>query len=111
MKTVYLHIGLHKTGTTSIQNFLFRHRGLPAETGIDILKPCLGPRHGHHNVAWSIYSNHPRFNSQLPCLEDAAAHIEKSRNHRFLISSEELYPLDDHGIQYIRERLGGTGWL
>ncbi len=105
MKTVYLHIGLHKTGTTSIQNFLFRHNGLSAEAGINVLKPCLGPRHGHHNIAWGIHDNHPRFTPRLPKLEDAAQQIKQAPDKRFLLSSEEFSTLDDSGIENIQKQL------
>ena len=34
MKTLYLHVGTHKTGTTSFQQFLFDQRGYLARNGI-----------------------------------------------------------------------------
>ena len=37
-KTIYLHIGVSKTGTTSIQRFLYKNRELLKDKGI--LYPC-----------------------------------------------------------------------
>ena len=33
MKTLYLHIGVHKTGSTSIQDFLFKNANLLENQG------------------------------------------------------------------------------
>ncbi len=59
MTTVYLHIGIPKTGTTSIQSFLFNNRDQLLEAGI--LYPltrrseqCLTGAYGHHKLSDSI---------------------------------------------------------
>jgi hypothetical protein len=55
MATIFIHCGLHKTGTTSLQRFLAEHS--------ELLRSCnfLFPRTGrlerspgHHNIAWQI---------------------------------------------------------
>ena len=56
MKTVYLHIGTHKTGSTSLQFFLHRAEAALRERGV------LYPRAGrserlwfaHHALAWAV---------------------------------------------------------
>jgi len=50
MKTVYLHIGLHKTGTSTIQFFLANNREKLAELGY--LYPF--KQVAHHNLAYLI---------------------------------------------------------
>lgn len=59
MKPVYLHIGTHNTGTTSIQKFLAQADGILAEQGI--LYPETGrpdttwsDQYGQHELYWSI---------------------------------------------------------
>lgn len=59
MKTIYLHIGTHRTGTTSIQRFLARAEDALAEQGI--LYPEAGrpdtdwsDQYGQHRLWWSI---------------------------------------------------------
>lgn len=45
-KTIVLHIGTHKTGTTSIQSFLETHRGRLLRQGVHVYCGALG--HGSH---------------------------------------------------------------
>ncbi len=58
MKTVYLHIGTHRTGSTSIQRFMANAEEALAEQGI--IYPKTGRpdtdwtnQYGHHELAWS----------------------------------------------------------
>ena len=48
-KTLYLHIGLPKTGTTSIQNYLFENREALMQRGVCYPKPLASV--GHHAEA------------------------------------------------------------
>ncbi len=56
MKTLYLHVGLHKTGTTSIQIALASAAPRLRATGL--LYPAAGrpesAPYGHHEIAWSF---------------------------------------------------------
>ncbi len=49
-KTVYLHIGMHKTGTTAIQNFFALNREVLKEKGV--LYP--GDLVTHHEIGWEV---------------------------------------------------------
>ncbi len=49
MARLVLHIGTHKTATTTIQNWLARHRRALGRTGF--VYPDLGPITGHHGLA------------------------------------------------------------
>lgn len=58
MKKVILHVGLHKTGTTTIQNFLFKEKDKLLEN--KILYPEVSGRGANHStVFYSIYSENP----------------------------------------------------
>lgn len=57
MQSVLLHIGTHKTGSTSIQRFLARSSERLREDGIlypEAGRPEDRTPHGHHILAWSV---------------------------------------------------------
>jgi hypothetical protein len=53
MRTLYLHIGAHKTGTTYLQSALHLNQAALASQGIDTLTDLAVWGQGHHNVAFS----------------------------------------------------------
>ncbi|WP_257287527.1 hypothetical protein [Endozoicomonas sp. SESOKO2] len=58
MKTIYLHIGTNKTGTTSIQKQLALHRQLLKKQGI--LYPTSGQAgSAHYPLSWGLGLGHP----------------------------------------------------
>jgi len=96
-KTIYLHIGTHKTGTTSLQNFLYKNAKLLKKDNYDYLvSNCTWC--AHHALGWSFqgatqpiseycsWSNYGVINY----LEDE---IKNSPCDNFIISSENLYQL------------------
>ena len=58
MQTLYIHVGLHKTGTTVIQKFLHDNAHMLAKHGVCF--PATGRlansncNYGHHDLAWSL---------------------------------------------------------
>lgn len=54
-EVAYIHIGLHKTGTSTIQKFLFDHRSSLAECGY--LYPSINKNHG--GDLYSLFSSSP----------------------------------------------------
>lgn len=90
-KEIIIHIGTHKTGTTSIQNFLATNRKhllkkdriyFP-ETG------TLGTNTGHHNLAWQLV-NSSRFKKKLGDLDDLLVDLKKNDFKRAILSSEDF---------------------
>ncbi len=51
--TVFVHCGLHKTGTTAIQNICTNHRSLLQSQGV-LYPETDDIEIGHHNLAWEI---------------------------------------------------------
>ncbi len=43
-KRIVIHIGIHKTGSTSIQNFLWEHRAVLRELSVDFYFGAYNPR-------------------------------------------------------------------
>ncbi len=72
-RTVYIHCGLHKTGTTAIQTALADGRDTLRAHGV--LYPASGDEHaGHHNLAWQI-SGRSEFSPDALTIADAVAQI------------------------------------
>lgn len=80
---LYIHIGTHKTGTTSIQKFF--NNNFSDKNNI-IFYPNIGKyEYGHHDIAWSFGKDHSKLNFILSSLKDAM-----SEHKNILISSEEF---------------------
>jgi hypothetical protein len=100
--TVYIHIGLHKTGTSSIQSFLNTNRHVFEDGGIAI--PAAGWLEGaHHNIPLQILGK-PKFAPANGGLAEALPQID-ARPHA-LLSSEEFEFLDLAGVKKLKRGLG-----
>jgi hypothetical protein len=89
-KRLYIHCGLHKTGTTSLQVFL--RNNVEALLNAGILYPCVGcldsVGSGHHNIAWQIARDR-RFDRALGDIEALAREIGNFSGD-VLLSSEDF---------------------
>ena len=86
----YVHVGTHKTGTTSIQRFLAQNGGI--FRGGDVHVPIAGriPHHdGHHNIAWELQRS-SRFDAAHGTLDLLLAEIETIGKRTACISSEDF---------------------
>jgi len=113
-KTVYIHIGTHKTGTTSIQKFSVENSTKLFELGIyypTISRPMINNiSAGHHLLPWYIF-NHPvpgsfygeyneKRESLFPSLIEG---IKSSACDHILLSSEEFDRLSKEDINRLSE--------
>ncbi len=105
-KSVFLHIGLHKTGSTALQKFLRDNAELLRAKGC--LYPLSGrpPRDsfmfGHHLLPWSL----SRDKNLLPVWDKLAAELDTSTATRVIISSEEFeFVRRRDAIQSVLKRL------
>lgn len=57
MSVIYLHIGSHKTGTTSIQKTLYRHAGQLRDLGYDTVLDESKRIEGPDNLGWAFKNN------------------------------------------------------
>ena len=99
MKKVWLHIGTHKTGTTTLQKFFFKNREVLLQRGL--YYPTEGSYFfqegkNHSLLAHALRSERPEF---LPdnltftlegCVNDIQADIRKSDAPEIVISSEHF---------------------
>lgn len=87
MKTLFLHVGLQKTGTTSLQHRLMGAAGPLAAAGIDPLPTAAGPGPAHHNAAWE-WAGHRRHDPALPGMEALVAAASTSPARHLFVSCE-----------------------
>lgn len=85
-KTLYIHAGTHKTGTTAIQKFLSANRDLLAKNGY--LYP--GTDQGHHDVARELkkFTLHQIRDNQHSATRACFDEIGGSKLRTIIISSE-----------------------
>ncbi len=89
---LWIHAGLHKTGTTSLQSFLVQNRDTLAAQGLLYVRAGTNPYlNGNHNVAWELTGDR-RFELDTGCLEEAAQEIADFDGDAIL-SSEDFESL------------------
>ena len=89
MKKIFIHCGLHKTGTTSIQNFLFSNPSLLKKN--NFLYPLIGipeSNRAHHNFGWEL-SGDERFNKSNGTIEELKEKI-KYIDQDIILSTESF---------------------
>ncbi len=100
MKTIYLHIGIHRTGTTRIQRWCYDNSNLLLDN--DFLYPKIGipnREYGHHQIAHyfdksKLYDNSETINALLK-------NIQSSDNQNIIISSEAFCLLNKMEIDHL----------
>ncbi|MCP9833464.1 MULTISPECIES: hypothetical protein [unclassified Cyanobium] len=108
---VFIHIGTHKTGTTSIQAFLRSHARELAQSGILVpLVGTLSESSGHHNLAFQLNGD-SRYDSRLGRLSELVDELRHSTALRAVISSEDFSGLVDRPdrVQHLESTLRRAG--
>ena len=112
MKTVYLHIGVGKTGTTTIQKFLGQNHLDLLEHGIHYIQSSGGAQGtGHQNFAKSFISQVPSY-MQKPVNDNASAReaieeeIKTCKEKVILISSENFQLADPKKVKIFFDNFG-----
>ena len=89
MRKCFLHIGTHKTGTSSIQSALYNSRAELARQGF--LYPLTGIPpgiFGHHNISWAVTAD-PRYQRQNGTVDELLDEIGSS-DQDVILSSEDF---------------------
>lgn len=90
IRRCYIHIGTHKTGTTSLQHVLNTQRNKLIE--LSYLYPCTGrpanARRGQHNIAWAL-SRDRRFRKRYGTIDELLTEIAGVR-YDVILSSEDF---------------------
>lgn len=104
MPDFILHIGTHKTGTTTLQQWCANHSDALAQHGIlypRAGRPGSGPRAGHHLVPWALLPNRKALPEEVwPQLEQECANSDLPR---VLLSAEALSLLSRQQISKLKE--------
>ncbi len=92
MPELLIHCGLHKTGTTALQDFLFANVEVLAGLGISYPRagvPAAYGLTGHHNLAW-LLGRDRRYMSDVGDVEALFKEIEGFTGRTVLLSSEDF---------------------
>jgi len=111
-KTIFVHIGTHKTGTTSIQSFMRRYARQLSRSGILVPRSgTLSWNGGHHNIAWEIRSD-PQLEPHAGGVDDLIVELKAARENVAVISSEDFEYLVQYPdrLQQFHARLVGAGY-
>ena len=103
-----MHIGMHKTGTTSIQRAISQNYLQLKQLGIVSPESGVYPTiRAHHDIAWSLFDLPPfYYHPERGTYIDLVQEIRQSSATQFLISSEEFCSLSEAGVQKLRDALG-----
>lgn len=85
-----MHLGTHKTGTTSIQRTLTANQALLQTMGFSV--PRAGrslPQDGHHNIAWELAGDE-RFDPRRGTFDDVLHEVVAAGMSRAVLSSEDF---------------------
>ena len=112
-RTLLLHVGTHKTGTTALQALLVLNREALAAQGIYI--PDTGRVHqtadydtpGHHALAWELSAPPPH-----PLIESAVEELRAHAARTAVVSSEEFSPIHHHveAMSSLRSAFADAGY-
>lgn len=107
-KIFYLHVGGHKTATTSLQYFFDQNKAALKDLGLYWPKQgqCVGLENswGHHELAWALRRDDPKH------IWRALAHeiAELSADTSVLVSSEDFSTFQDpRKFGIVRKTMGG----
>lgn len=84
----YIHIGIHKTGTTSLQKMLAWNRPYLQSKGLFYPTKCTW-RGGHHNLAWEILAD-ARTHQKYGSIRELQTEIKANLKSICLLSSEDM---------------------
>ena len=84
-----LHIGTHKTGSTSLQTMIARNPQWFGGQGLYYPTTGRGPGDGHHNLAWELNGDE-RYDPAGGSTADLVVELEQVKARSVLLSSEDF---------------------
>ncbi|MDX5367596.1 MAG: hypothetical protein LPK88_14040 [Alphaproteobacteria bacterium] len=108
-KTIYIHIGPHKTGTSSLQHFLHDRRKRLLTEGVLFPAENLKGLKTQHRVAFALRGMRDKFNDEFPDvgteLANLVRQIEETDAPVVIISSEAFFAIKAKAIGRLRDEL------
>jgi hypothetical protein len=111
MATLIVHCGLHKTGTTALQDFLAAHDGALRARGVLYPKTGRSPGlNGHHHLSWQM-SRDRRYDPRHGSLDTLFAEID-GFGGTVVVSSEDFESLLTEPRRWspLLTRAAAAGW-
>ncbi|TWD48657.1 hypothetical protein FB480_108142 [Agrobacterium vitis] len=101
--SLVIHIGLHKTGTSAVQEHLFENRVKLLEAGLNYPSPlCQFPSHGE--LAWCFLKENAPWKDKEYNVQDVFSHykyiFEKNTEYTTIVSSEDMSLLPILGREF-----------
>ncbi len=105
-KKIFMHIGPHKTGTTTIQFSMNFNKSILAKSSVYYPNSGLvsDSLPGHHNLAWELSGNY-RFSKKHGTWADLNTELEQISYDKIILSSEDLCTLPREKILQIQDYL------
>jgi|GEM_PF-2888361 len=90
-KKLFIHAGFHKTGTTSIQKYLWVYRERLANNNFYVPESCrtIADECGHHAIPMELI-NDPRCGEDYGKINDLIEEISKRQESNYILSSEDF---------------------
>jgi hypothetical protein len=112
-RTAFVHVGTHKTGTSSLQSMLARNDCTLESLGVFIPRSGRTDRAsaGHHNIAWELGGN-PQFDPIAGTFADLIDEVAACGVPSVCISSEEFEFLfeDQHALTLLLDGFAAIGY-
>ena len=111
MKTVFLHAGLEKTGTTYVQEVLYKNRALLKKQGV--IYPCSGVvDNQHYWLAKALGFHYQKGNinsvKESEVIQSIQAQIDSRRQGDLLLSSEHFdFNVNDESLHKLKSLFSG----
>lgn len=106
-KRLFIHVGPHKTGTTSLQNFLFRYRKKLLTGGILFPDDEIAPWFTQHRLAFALRGIKDTRRHDQPDAEAELAwitkQIDRSKATTAVLSAESFFSMKPAAIKRLRE--------
>ncbi len=107
MKQIYIHIGPHKTGTTTIQNSLIINRDSLLRNGYFVPRAgSLMDQTGHHNLAWELLGS-KKFKGSFGTWKSLLKEIAKNDPKKIILSAEAFSRFESDEILRLKKLLQG----
>jgi hypothetical protein len=112
-RVCFVHIGTHKTGTTSLQTFLHSNQEWLQSFGIFIPHSCrpFAGSVGHHNLAWEL-NNDSRFDRSFGTLSQLIEEIGSVNSPTVCLTSEDFEYLHErpNSMRLLCDKMAGIGY-
>ncbi len=106
---IVVHIGLPKSGSTTIQTFLGANEEALRKQSIEYPQVGRGRRIAHHNFAHELKGRIAKFNPASGTVSELADYLQEASCKTTLISSELLASCDRGMVERFGEALSGLG--